>query len=117
MADLVLVVAVGVLVFVAAALGDFIEAYYTRAAAKLDAVRAPRMSVLMVLVSSIGALAFIEAGSFGARCAVLAVECAGVWYGSRLAIKRQQRRAAIKRQQRELRRAKADAVTRLRVVA
>lgn len=86
MVDLLLIIAVTLLVFGAAALGDFVEAYYTRAVADLDARSAGAMSVAMYGVSLIGFFAVFKVSMW-----LVVPEAIGVGLGAWIAVRRQRR--------------------------
>jgi hypothetical protein len=98
------------LVFASAVAGDYVEARYTAAVARRDAKRAPMMSVAMYLNSVISMLAFVESESHAVKAAILVLECVGVWWGTRIAVRRQ-----IREHEKEI--AIVDEQPRLRAVA
>lgn len=78
------VVLLGVLVFVAAAAGDYVESYFVRRVADGDARGAAQMSVAMYCVSLIGFFAVIKVSIW-----LILPEIIGVYVGTRLAVARQ----------------------------
>lgn len=84
--DTILAVLFGLVVFAAAALGDFVEAYYTRAVADLDERRAGLTSVAMYAVSLLGFFAVIKMSVW-----YIVPEAIGVGVGAWIAVRRQRR--------------------------
>lgn len=84
--DAILTVLLGVVVLVAAALGDYVEAYYTRAVADLDEKRAGITSVGMYVVSLLGFFTVIKVSVW-----YVIPEAIGVGFGAWLAVRRQRR--------------------------
>lgn len=82
----------GLLVFLGAVLGDYVEAYYTRAVADLDPRRAGLMSVAMYAVSLIGFFAVFKLSLW-----LVVPEALGVGLGAWLAVRRQRRERDRKR--------------------
>jgi uncharacterized protein HemY len=82
----VLLLIVAVIVFLAAAAGDFVEAYYTRAVADREPVRAGLMSCLMYAVSLAGFLAVLKLSVW-----LVIPELFGVGLGAWFAVRRQKR--------------------------
>jgi hypothetical protein len=75
---------VALLVFAAAAAGDYVESYFVRRVADGDARGAARMSVAMYSVSLIGFFAVIKVSTW-----LVIPEILGVYIGTRLAVGRQ----------------------------
>lgn len=73
-----------VLVFLNAAVSDYLEAKYVEAVNDKNPERASGCSILMWVVGVIGLVAVLEVGWW-----VLAPEAAGLYLGTRLAMRRQ----------------------------
>jgi inner membrane protein involved in colicin E2 resistance len=73
-----------VAVFIAAAAIDYVEAFYVRAVADGRAHRAALYSVLMYVIGCVGFFAVLEVSWW-----LMVPECAGLWVGSELAVRRQ----------------------------
>lgn len=82
--SLLLLAAVALLVFLGAACGDYVEAYYTRAVADRDPRRAGLMSCAMYAVSLVGFLAVVKLSLW-----LVIPELFGVGLGAWFAVKRQ----------------------------
>lgn len=86
MLEALLTLIVAVMVFLAAAVGDYVEAYYMRAVADLDARLAAYSSIGMYAVSLIGFLAVYKMSVW-----LVAPEAVGVGVGAWIAVRRQLR--------------------------
>lgn len=80
-----------VAVFVASALLDAIEAYYVRSVADGKPERAAVYSVAMYVIGCVGFFSVIEYSWW-----LMIPECAGLYFGSVIAIKRQRNHATCK---------------------
>jgi hypothetical protein len=84
--DAALFAVLSVAVFLASAALDYVEAYYVRAVGDADPHRAARMSVLMYVISLVGFFSILSYSWW-----LLVPECAGLYFGSILAVRRQKR--------------------------
>lgn len=91
LAQTVLAVLLGLVTFVAAAAGDYVEAYLTRATVELRPHRVARLSVAMYAIGCIGWFTTIKVSLW-----FMIPEVAGLYLGSWLAITRQ--RACVRRE-------------------
>jgi len=82
-------VLLGLATFACAALYEAVETLYTRAAAQLDETRAPALAVAMYAIGCVGFVALARASLW-----YLVPEAAGVFLGSRVAIRAARRRTS-----------------------
>lgn len=79
-------------VFCASAALDYVEAFYVRSVGDLDGHRAGSMSVLMYVIGIVGFLAILDYSYW-----LMIPECAGLYFGSRLAVFRLRVRERVSR--------------------
>ena len=81
--EMVIFALLSVVVFFASAALDYVEAYYVRAVGALAPHRAAQMSVLMYVISLVGFFSVLAYSWW-----LLIPECAGLYFGSVVAIRR-----------------------------